>query len=129
MRDSGRYNRPSNEASGSHFETQFVKHAFAVFAVILCVLALALPTAAEDRLKVSSETFEIDGHKGIIYPAPQPALGKPWLWYAPTLNGVSIVQRKLYFESLMKAGISIAGFDLGEGARLTGQHGEVFGLL
>ena len=36
------------------------------------------------------------------------------MWYAPTLGGVSIVQRKLYFENFMKAGISIAGFDLGE---------------
>ena len=32
----------------------------------------------------------------------------------PTLNGVSLVQRKMYFEALLKAGIGIAGFDLGE---------------
>ena len=36
------------------------------------------------------------------------------MWYAPTLKGVSLVGRKLYFESLMRAGIGIAGFDLGE---------------
>ena len=61
------------------------------------------------------ETFEIESHKGVVYTAPQPAKGKPWLWYAPTLNGgVSIVQRKMYFDAWMQAGISIAGFDLGE---------------
>jgi pimeloyl-ACP methyl ester carboxylesterase len=91
-----------------------VKRARTLVAALLCVPVLALPTAAEDRLRMSSETIEIDGHKGFIYPAPKPAPGKPWLWYAPTLKGVSIVQRKLYFERLMEAGIGIAGFDLGE---------------
>jgi len=91
-----------------------VKQTYTLFAAFLWVHALSLPTAAEDRLQTSKETFEIDGHKGFIYPAPKPAPGKPWLWYAPTLNGISIVQRKLYFESLMNAGIGIAGFDLGE---------------
>ena len=81
---------------------------------LLCVALLALPAAGQDRLRITRETFEIEGHKGFLYPAPEPAPGKPWLWYAPTLGGVSIVQRKLYFESLMDAGISIAGFDLGE---------------
>ena len=32
----------------------------------------------------------------------------------PTLKGVSLVQRKLYFESFPRAGIGIAGFDPGE---------------
>ncbi len=91
-----------------------MKHICTLSAVLLCVPLLALPAAAADRLSVTSETFEIDGHQGFIYPAPKPAAGKPWLWYAPTLKGVSIVQRKLYFDRLMEAGISIAGFDLGE---------------
>ena len=91
-----------------------MKHSRTFFAALLGVALLALPTAAQDRLRRTSETFEIDGHKGFVYTAPEPASGKPWLWYAPTLNGVSIVQRKLYFESLMHEGISIAGFDLGE---------------
>jgi hypothetical protein len=36
------------------------------------------------------------------------------MWYAPTLKGVSIVQRRAYFETFLHGGISIAGFDLGE---------------
>ena len=79
----------------------------------LCSL-LALPAVADDKLPRIAETFEIDGHKAFVYAAPEPAKGKPWLWYAPTLKGVSLVGRKLYFESLMRAGIGIAGFDLGE---------------
>ena len=77
-----------------------------LIATLLTSISLLLPAA---------ETFEIGGHKAVIHTAPKPAEGKPWLWYAPTLNGgVSIVQRKLYFDAFMKAGISIAGFDLGE---------------
>ena len=56
----------------------------------------------------------MEGHKGFVYAAPEPAKGNPWVWYAPTLKGVEIVQRELYFGSWMTAGISIAGFDLGE---------------
>jgi hypothetical protein len=77
-----------------------------LMATLWTSLSLLLPAA---------ETFEIDSHKAVVHAAPKPAAGKPWLWYAPTLNGgVSIVQRKLYFDAFMKAGISIAGFDLGE---------------
>ncbi len=70
--------------------------------------------AAQDKLPRTAETFELGGGKGFVYAAPAPADGKPWLWYAPTLKGVSIVGRKMYFENFMKAGISIAGFDIGE---------------
>ncbi len=83
----------------------------------LCLIVLsllALPVAAQDSFPRTAETFEIGGHKAFVYAAPKPAAGKPWLWYAPTLGGISIIQRKLYFEGLMRAGISIAGFDLGE---------------
>jgi len=75
---------------------------------------LALPVVADDKLPRVAENFEIEGHKAFVYAAPEPAKGKPWLWYAPTLKGVSLAGRKLYFESFMQAGISIAGFDLGE---------------
>jgi alpha-beta hydrolase superfamily lysophospholipase len=91
-----------------------MKHAFSLLGALLCALLFASPAVAQDHLSKTAETFEIDGHKAFIYAAPRPAPGKPWLWYAPTLKGVSIVQRKLYFEGLMHAGISIAGFDLGE---------------
>ncbi len=85
------------------------------FALALCVAALA-PAAvlAQDALPRTAETFDVAGHKAFLYAAPKPAEGKPWLWYAPTLKGVSLAGRKLYFESFLKAGISIAGYDIGE---------------
>ncbi len=82
---------------------------------LLLSLAFANQVVAQDNLPEKAETFEVGGNKAVVYAAPKPAEGKPWLWYAPTLNGgVSIVGRKMYFEAFMKAGISIAGFDLGE---------------
>ncbi|GDY07832.1 MAG: alpha/beta hydrolase [Planctomycetota bacterium] len=84
---------------------------------LICLVMLssfAMVAAADDTLPKSAETFELQGHKAFLYAAPKSATGKPWIWYAPTLKGVSLVQRKLYFESFLRAGVSIAGFDLGE---------------
>jgi hypothetical protein len=88
---------------------------FPTFSILLALLAILPRTLmAEDPLPRVAEKFQVDGHTAFLYAPPAPAAGKPWLWYAPTLNGVSIVQRKLYFESLLRAGIAIAGYDLGE---------------
>lgn len=81
---------------------------------LILLSCLTLSVAAEEVLPKTAEVFEIDGHKAFLYAAPKPAAGKPWLWYAPTLGGVSLSGRKMYFEAFMKAGISIAGYDLGE---------------
>jgi predicted esterase len=63
----------------------------------------------------TAEIFEIDGHKAFIHAAPKPAKGKPWVWYAPTINGdVIIMKHKAYVDACMNAGIAIASFDLGE---------------
>ena len=68
----------------------------------------------DDALPRVAETFEMEGHKAYLYAALKPAAGRPWVWYAPTLKGLSLVQRKAYFESFLRAGVSVAGFDLGE---------------
>ncbi len=81
----------------------------------LLVLSLFAGTAsAEDALPKTAEKFEVEGHTAYLYAAPKPAKAKPWVWYAPTLKGISLVQRKAYFEAFLNAGISVAGFDLGE---------------
>lgn len=81
-------------------------------AILVALVSLSL--SAQDTLPKTAEKFEINGGTAFLYTAPKPADGKPWLWYAPTLKGVSIVGRKMYFDAWMKAGISIAGFDIGE---------------
>ena len=74
-------------------------------------LGLTLPLAAQET---SPETFEVVGHTAYVQAASQPAPGRPWLWYAPTLRSLAFGERKGYFEAFLKAGISIAGCDLGE---------------
>ena len=80
----------------------------------LIVSLSALPLLAQEPLPKKAEIFEIEGHKAFLSAAPKPAEGKPWLWYAPTLKSLAFGERKGYFETFTKAGISIAGFDLGE---------------
>jgi pimeloyl-ACP methyl ester carboxylesterase len=83
--------------------------------LIVSLFALPLPAQEPSAKKVEVfEIFEIEGRKASVYAASQPAHGKPWLWYAPTLGSLSFGERKGYFETFLKAGISIAGFDLGE---------------
>jgi len=78
------------------------------------VASMTLPLLAQKPVSPAPETFQVNGHNAFIEAAPKPAEGKPWLWYAPTLRSLSFGERKMYFETFMKAGISIAGYDLGE---------------
>lgn len=87
---------------------------FPIPGLALIVGFLCLTCRAQEGLPRTAEKFEIDGHTAFIYAAPKPAAGRPWLWYAPTLKGVSLAGRKLYFESFLRAGIAIAGYDIGE---------------
>src|SRR5262245_10654178 len=90
-------------------------HLRTLLAAPVAAILFAHSAAAQDTPPQNRETFEIDGHKAVVYAAAKPAAGRPWVWYAPTLNGgVSLVQRKLYYDSFMQAGIAVAGFDLGE---------------
>ena len=83
--------------------------------LLTLTILFALPLLAQDTLPKKAEIFEIEGNKAVLYAAPKTAEGKPWVWYAPTLTGgVSLAGRPMYFEAFMKAGISLAGFDLGE---------------
>ena len=71
-----------------------------------------LPAAAKPP---ALETFDVDSHKAYLQVAPQPAEGRPWIWYAPTVKGDFILLRfKFYADAILNAGIAIASYDLGE---------------
>lgn len=80
----------------------------------LALSTLSLPMHAQDALPKTAETFVVEGNKAYLYAAPKPAKGSPWVWYAPTIGKLNPAERKAYFEAFAKAGISIAGYDLGE---------------
>ncbi len=80
--------------------------------LILSLFAAA--ASAGDALPKTAEKFEVNGHTAYLYAAPTPAPGKPWVWFAPTLKGFSLAGKKSYFAGFLRAGISLAGVDLGE---------------
>lgn len=61
-----------------------------VFSIKGCTAFLILP----DKSKISKDT--------------------PWVWYAPTLNGLPGAEEKWMFQKFLDAGIAIAGIDVGE---------------
>ncbi len=93
------------------------RRAFARSSIALTALVFSTGTqslTAQEVLPKNAETFDVGGNKAFVYAAPEPAAGKPWVWYAPTLQNLNPAEREAYFEAFAKAGISIAGFDLGE---------------
>lgn len=66
------------------------------------------PTAAEQNSTV------IAGHRAFILTSGEPSKGKPWVWYVPTLPDLPGAEEQAIFRKLGKAGIAVAGIDVGE---------------
>ena len=83
-----------------------------VFA-ITCLASAAQP---KKKLPLPGEVFAIEGQTAfLIQPDTKPAKGAmPWVWYAPTLRSLPGEAEKWMFERFLKAGIAIAGIDVGE---------------
>lgn len=105
--------QPSRPASAPSFSPALCTKLIISLATLSFSIGAAAAAAA-GALPKTSEKFEVKGHTAYLYAAPKPAPGRPWVWYAPTLKGFSLAQRTLYFEGFLRAGISLAGFDLGE---------------
>jgi len=82
--------------------------------LLFAFVGLAGSLRAQEDLSASTESYKIEGNNAYLCAAPRPAEGKPWIWYAPTLRSLAFGERKSYFDTFLRAGISIAGFDLGE---------------
>lgn len=66
------------------------------------------------KLPIPGEMFRVDGHAAFLIAAAEPAEGKPWVWYAPTLPTYPATEERWMFERFVAAGISVAGIDVGE---------------
>ena len=83
-----------------------------ILLLLIASLHCLLPAAAKPP---TVETFDVDGHKAYLQVAPQPAEGKPWIWYAPNVKGDFIILKfKMYADAFLNAGMAIASCDLGE---------------
>jgi predicted esterase len=73
--------------------------------------------AAEKTLPVEGgEAFEVAGRTAfLILPEERDARDAiPWVWYAPTLEGLPGKEEKWMFERFLAQGVAVAGVDVGE---------------
>jgi pimeloyl-ACP methyl ester carboxylesterase len=98
-----------------------MKSSLLVFAAwLLSSLATPAPLHAADApqksLPLPGEVFLVKGRVAfVILPQARPAERPiPWVWYAPTLPGLPSDAEKWMFERFTRAGIAIAGIDVGE---------------
>ncbi len=70
----------------------------------------------EKILPMPGEVFGIDGQVAfVILPeGGRPSGPIPWVWYAPTLPGYPAAEERWMFERFGRAGIAVAGIDVGE---------------
>ena len=87
--------------------------------LLLLFLLNLVPAMAEDQSKMlplPGEVFKVEGAAAfVILPDAKPGGPPiPWVWYAPTLPGLPGKEEQWMFERFTKAGIAIAGIDVGE---------------
>jgi len=93
-------------------------HSF--FLVLIIPPPFITPTHADDSpkksLPIPGEVFLIEEHVAfLIPPAVKPSTGPIlWVWYAPTLPNLPGPEEKWMFDRWTKAGLGIAGIDVGE---------------
>ena len=82
----------------------------------MVVSCLANADQPKKQLPFPGEVFAIEGRTAfLIQPdVKSPKEPMPWVWYAPTLRGLPGGAEKWMFERFLKAGIAIAGIDVGE---------------
>jgi hypothetical protein len=78
-------------------------------------LASAHEVSQGDKsLPLPGESFRLNGNDAfVILPADAKA-NTPWVWYAPTLPGLPSKAEVWMFERFSRAGIAVAGIDVGE---------------
>ncbi len=89
--------------------------------VMLISLAEAAGQAAssvkpDKVLPLPGEVFQVAGRVAFVISPEVKSAGQaiPWVWYAPTLPGLPATSEQWMFERFLKAGIAIAGIDVGE---------------
>lgn len=86
----------------------------ALFAACAAPQPAPLPRA-DKQLPLPGEAFVLDGATAfVLLPATPPAGPQPWVLYAPTLPGLPSDAERWLFERLLRAGVAIAGIDVGE---------------
>jgi len=87
-----------------------------VSASLLSLVFATSTTAAEKRLPIEGQVFEIEGQTAFLISPDKTDADKPtpWVWYAPTLPGLPGKFEVWMFERFLDQGVAIAGIDVGE---------------
>ena len=80
----------------------------------LCAHLFAGTLLAMNKLPAPATFVDLPEGKAFIIESKTPAEGKPWVWYAPTLEQYPKQVHAWYVERFMAKGISVAGINLGE---------------
>ncbi len=89
-----------------------IQYYFVTF-VLISSVAIAQPK----KLLLPGETFTVSNRPAFIF-MPEDAKKsspQPWVCYAPTLPGYPDSHEKWMHEQFLKAGVAVAGIDVGEG--------------
>ena len=73
-------------------------------------------TASKKTLPLPGESFKLNGDDAFVI-LPKGWRNKkniPWVWYAPTLDGLPAKSEQWMFKRFLKSGVAIAGIDVGE---------------
>ncbi len=70
----------------------------------------------EKKLPLPGEVFRVEGRTAFVIPPDRKTAdgATPWVWYAPTLPNLPGTEERWMFERFAKAGIAVAGIDVGE---------------
>ena len=80
-----------------------------------CAAQSELKTEAGSKwLPVAGEAFQLNGHDAFVILPEKVSADLPWVWYAPTLNRLPGPEETWMIERFQKAGIALAGIDVGE---------------
>ena len=73
-------------------------------------------TTSQKSLPLPGESFKINGDDAFVILPKGWRNNKdiPWVWYAPTLDGLPAKAEQWMFERFLAAGVAIAGIDVGE---------------
>ncbi len=88
-----------------------------VLSVLLASLAFAADPVVgpgKKSLILPGESLLFDNHEAFLIAPSDAKENVPWVWYAPTLPGLPSKAETWMFERFLKAGIAIAGIDVGE---------------
>lgn len=85
-------------------------------ALLVGTSILPAAEAPTKSLPLPGEVFLVQGRVAFVIPPAFKAANQPtpWVWYAPTLQGLPGKEERWMFERFTQAGIAIAGIDVGE---------------